>query len=101
MMKRAESYYTMAADMRHEIANVLFNPTVVSNAIHEVAALGHRSYRIVQEDPFDLSDTEAAQALELWLDQEEFRYVWRSTYIDTDPFRPGQTTEYPELVIYW
>jgi hypothetical protein len=100
-MKRAESYYTMAADMRREIANVLFNPTVVTNAIHEVAALGHRSYRITQDDPFDLSDTDAARALEVWLDNEEFRYVWRPTFIEVDPYRPEQVTEYPELVIYW
>jgi hypothetical protein len=100
-MKRAESYYLMSADMRREIANVLFNPGSVANAIHEVAALGHRSYRIEQDDPFDLSDTDAAHVLEDWLDREEFRYVWRPTYIEVDAFRPPQTTEYPELVIYW
>lgn len=100
-MKRAESYYTMAAEMRREIANVLFNPTVVSNAIHERAALGYRSLRIEQDDPFDLSETEAARALEDWLDSQDLRYVWRPTYIEPDPFRPSLTTEYPELVITW
>lgn len=100
-MKRAESYYLMSADMRRDLANTLFDPNTIANAIHEVAALGHRSYRIEQDDPFDLSDTDAAHALEEWLDGQEFRYVWRPTFIELDPFRPSQTTEYPELVIFW
>ncbi len=65
-MKRAESYYHMAADVRRDVANILFNPDTVARAIHEVASLGHRHYRIVQEHPFDLSDTDSAHALEEW-----------------------------------
>jgi hypothetical protein len=100
-MKRAESYYHMAADVRRDLANALFNPGTVANAIHEMASLGHRHYRIVQEHPFDLSDTDSAHALEEWLDREEFHYVWRPAYIEQDPFRPSIVTEYVELVISW
>lgn len=100
-MKRAESYYHMAADVRRDLANTLFNPDTVANAIYELASLGHRHYRIVQEDPFDLSDTDAAHALEEWLDSEEFHYVWRPAFIEQDPFRPSIVTEYVELVISW
>lgn len=100
-MKRAESYYLMVSDTRRDLANILFNMGTVANAIHERASLGFRSYRIEQEHPFDLSDTDAAHALEDWLDRQEFRYVWRPTYIEIDALRPSQTTEYPELVIYW
>lgn len=100
-MKRAESYYHMAADVRRDLANTLFNPDTVSNAIYELASLGQRHYRIVQEDPFDLSDTDAAHALEEWLDSEEFHYVWRPAFIEQDPFRPSIVTEYAELVIFW
>jgi len=100
-MKRAESYYHMAADVRRDLANVLFNPGTIANAIHEVASLGHRHYRIVQEHPFDLSDTVSAHALEEWLDKEEFHYVWRPAFIEQDPFRPSIVSEYVELVISW
>jgi hypothetical protein len=100
-MKRAESYYVMATKTRRKIAEALFAPAAIAHAIDEIASLGHRTYRVVQELPFDLSDTDAAKALEIWLDSEEFHYVWRPTFIETDPFRPAQITEYPELVIMW
>lgn len=100
-MKRAESYYNMAANVRRDLANLLFNPANVANAIHEAAALGHRHYRIVQEHPFDLSDTDSAHALEEWLDEEQFHYVWRPAYIEQDPLRPVISGEYAELVISW
>lgn len=100
-MKRAESYYHMAADVRRDLASTLFNPGTVADAIHEVASLGHRHYRIVQEHPFDLSETDSAHALEDWLDEQEFHYVWRPAYVEQDPFRPSIVTEYVELVISW
>lgn len=100
-MKRAESYFHMAADVRRDLANILFNPDTVSRAIYEAAALGHRHHRIVQEHPFDLSDTDSAHILEEWLDSEEFHYVWRPAFIEQDPFRPSIVTEYVELVISW
>ncbi|MBO9459221.1 hypothetical protein [Labrenzia sp. R5_0] len=100
-MKRAESSYLMAADHRDDLAKILFEPANVARAIHEAASLGFRNYRITQDEPFDLSDTEAAKALEEWLDREQFHYLWRPTFLDQDPFRPSIVTEYPELVITW
>ena len=100
-MKRAEGNFMMAANVRTKYANKLFKPTTIATAIDELAFQGHRHYRIVQEYPFDLSDTEAAQALEVWLDQEQFHYIWRPTYIEQDAIRPSIVTEYPELVITW
>jgi hypothetical protein len=100
-MKRAETYYQMAARMRRHIAADLFAPPAIAAVIHEAASLGYRRYRIVQAYPFDLSCTEAAQALERWLIEEQFRYIWRTTYIEGDPHRPTPGTEYPELEILW
>lgn len=100
-MKRAESNYYIASNVRRDLANTLFTTANIARAIHDAAALGHRHHRIVQEHPFDLSDTEAARHLEEWLDQEQFHYTWRPTYIVQDPLRPSIATEYPELVITW
>jgi hypothetical protein len=100
-MKRAEGNFLMAADMRTKYASGLFRPATIAAAIDEVAFQGHRRYRVVQEVPFDLSDTEAAKALEVWLDGEQFHYTWRPTYIEQHPLRPSIVTEYPELEITW
>ena len=100
-MRRAESSYLMATDQRRHLAQVLFEPANVANAIHEAASLGFRYHRIVQDVPFDLSDTDMAKTLEEWLDLEQFHYMWRPTFLEQDPFRPPIVTEYPELVITW
>ncbi len=100
-MKRAESSYLMATDQRNELADLLFEPASVAATIHDAASLGFRNCRITQDAPFDLSDTEAAKALEEWLDREQFHYMWRPTFLVQDPFRPSIVTEYPELVITW
>ncbi|KAA6490833.1 hypothetical protein DXT98_01345 [Agrobacterium sp. ICMP 7243] len=100
-MKRAEGNFLMAANVRTKYANKLFKPATVAAAIDELAFQGHRHYRIVQEQPFDLSDTEAAKALEIWLDEEQFHYIWRPTYLEQEACRPSIVTEYPELVISW
>ena len=100
-MKRAEGNFLMAMRARNTYAAKLFNPATVAAAIDAVAADGHRFYRVVQELPFDLSDTDAARALEEWLDLQEFRYAWRPTFIFQDPFRPSRFSEYPEIEILW
>ncbi len=100
-MKRAEGNFLMAANVRTKYANKLFKPATVATAIDELAFQGHRHYRIVQELPFDLSDTEAAKALEIWLDHEQFHYIWRPTHIEQDRLRPLTAGEYPELLILW
>ena len=100
-MKRAEGNFMMAASMRTKYADKIFKPATIAAAIDELAKQGNRHYRIVQEWPFDLSDTDAAKALEEWLDREEFHYMWRPTYIEMDALRPSVVTEYPELLILW
>lgn len=100
-MKRAEGNYLMAARVRTKYADRLFKPATVAAAIDELAFLGHRQYRVVQDLPFDLSDTEAAKTLEEWLDREQFHYIWRPTYLEQDPIRPSIVAEYPELLITW
>jgi hypothetical protein len=100
-MKRSEGNFLMAANVRTKYANELFKPATVAAAIDELAFQGHRHYRIVQELPFDLSDTDAAKALEIWLDEEQFHYIWRPTYLEQEASRPSIVTEYPELVISW
>lgn len=91
----------MATNVRTKYANLIFKPQTVATAIDDVAFKGHRQYRIVQELPFDLSDTDAAKTLEEWLDTEQFHYIWRPTYMDQDANRPSTVTEYPELLIMW
>jgi hypothetical protein len=100
-VKRADGNALMAANFRTKYAAKLFEPAIIAAAIDERAFAGHRHCRVVQELPFDLSETEAARTLEAWLTSEGFRYEWRPTYIELDPFRPTRFTEYPELVILW
>lgn len=100
-MKRSEGNFLMATRNRTKYADLLFSPATVATAIDDLAFNGYRTYRIVQEFPFDLSDTDAAKALEIWLDQEQFHYMWKPTFVEIDAFRPPVTTEYPELVILW
>lgn len=100
-MKRAEGNFLMATNMRTKYAAKLFKPATVAAAIDEVALAGQRRHRLVQEFPFDLSDTEAAKAIEIWLDEQQFHYIWRPTFIEQDPLRPSTVTEYPELEISW
>ena len=100
-MKRAEGNFLMATRMRTNYADELFRTATIAAAIDEAATQGKRYHRVVQELPFDLSGTDAAQALEEWLDTEEFHYVWRPTFLEQDPYRPNIVTEYPELEITW
>jgi hypothetical protein len=100
-MTRAESTYLMTAKARAHYAAELFSIATVAAVIDELASQGHRHYRIVQELPFDLSETVPAHKLETWLEREEFRYVWRPTVEPGDPQRPTRSNEYPELEIQW
>ncbi|RWE19630.1 MULTISPECIES: hypothetical protein [unclassified Mesorhizobium] len=100
-MKRAEGNFLMAFKTRKFYATQLFKPATIAKAIDEAATQGHRHYRVVQDLPFDLSETAAAQELEIWLDSEQFHYIWRPTLIEQDPLRIATVTEYPELEISW
>ncbi|MFD1983307.1 hypothetical protein ACFSOZ_11580 [Mesorhizobium newzealandense] len=91
----------MAANKRTKYAEELFKSAAIAAAVDETAMQGYRRYRIVQEFPFDLSDTEAAKALEKWLNSEQFEYVWRPTRLEQDAYRPSILAEYPELEISW
>ncbi len=100
-MKRAEGNHLMAMRYREKYAKTLFNPATIATAIDAVAFEGYRQYRVVQELSFDLSETEAATALEQWLTEQKFTYTWRPRFIEQDAFRPSIATEHPELVISW
>ncbi|MFK0207705.1 hypothetical protein [Agrobacterium sp. NPDC090283] len=100
-MKRSDGNHLMAMNHRAKYAKKLFNPATIATAIDAVAMEGHRQYRVVQELPFDLSDTAEAKALEEWLKAERFPYTWRPRYLEQDAFRPSIVTEHPELVISW
>ncbi|WHA39742.1 hypothetical protein [Agrobacterium larrymoorei] len=100
-MKRAEGNRMMAERYRNRYAKKLFNPATIATAIDAVAMEGHRQYRVVQEIPFDLSETDAAHELEEWLKDQNFAYSWRPRYLERDAFRPSIATEHPELVIAW
>lgn len=100
-MKRAEGNHLMAMTYRAKYAKKLFNPATIATAIDAVAMEGHRQYRVVQDISFDLSETEAAHALEQWLKEQLFTYTWRPRFLEQDAFRPSIATEYPEIVIQW
>ncbi|MCI5076854.1 hypothetical protein [Oricola sp.] len=100
-MTRAESTYAVTAKARQSYAEELFDIETVSTALLERAKAGFRSYRIIQVNPFDLTETDAARKLEKWLEQEDFRVVWRPAYHEPDPLRPSTNTEYLELVVFW
>jgi hypothetical protein len=100
-VKRADGNHLMAMNRRNKYAQTLFNPATIATAIDAVAMEGHRQYRVVQELPFDLSETAAAHMLEEWLKEQKFTYTWRPRYLEQDPFRPSILTEYLELCISW
>ncbi|MGV1905050.1 hypothetical protein [Agrobacterium cavarae] len=100
-MKRADGNRLMAENYRDRYAKKLFNPATIATAIDAVAMEGHRQYRVMQELPFDLSETDAAHALEQWLKEQKFNYSWRPRFLEQDAFRPSIATEHPELVISW
>jgi hypothetical protein len=100
-MKRAEGNNLMATGVRMRYAAKLFKPEAIATAIDERSFTGHRHLRVVQDLPFDLSDTKAAKTLEEWLRREQFQFSWRPAYIEQDPLRPSIVTEHPELVIEW
>lgn len=64
-MKRGEGNFLMAFKTRKSYAGQRFRPATIATAIDEAAAQRHRHYRVVQELPFDLSETAAAQELEI------------------------------------
>ncbi len=100
-MKRADGNRLMAESYRNRYAKKLFNPATIATAIDAVAMEGHRQYRVMQEVPFDLSETEAARALEEWLREQKFTYTWRPRFLEQDAFRPLIGTEHPELLVQW
>ncbi|QQM32360.1 hypothetical protein JET14_09595 [Martelella lutilitoris] len=100
-MKRAESTYLMATRARDTYAATLFGLANIATEIDNAASQGYREYRIEQQLPFDLKQTEAAQQLEKWLEEQGFRYRWRSTIMVIDPICRPPSIEYPELVIEW
>lgn len=100
-MKRAEGNRMMAERCRNRYAKKLFNQATIATAVDAVAMEGHRHYRVVQEQPFDLSETEAAYKLQDWLKEHMFTYSWQPRFLEQDAFRPSISTEYPELVISW
>ncbi|CVI17422.1 conserved hypothetical protein [Agrobacterium fabacearum CFBP 5771] len=100
-MKRAEGNRMMAERYRNRYAKKLFNPATIATAIDAVAMEGHRQYRVVQELPFDLSNTVAAKNLEIWLKEESFEFAWRPCFLEQDAFRPEIRTEYAEMLVFW
>lgn len=100
-MKRAQGNRLMADNYRNRYAKKLFNTATIATAIDAVAMEGHRQYRVAQEAPFDLSETEEARALQKWLEREGFTFGWRPRFLEQDAFRPSIVTEHAELHISW
>lgn len=88
----------LATASREEYAAELYHPTTIEEVIKQRAEFGFRTYRIIQDYPFELYETNAAKQLELWLDQNDLGFIWRPTKRLADP--PGPVT-YSELEINW
>jgi len=88
----------IATKSREGYALELFNPTTIEHAIKQRAEFGFRTYRIAQDQPFDLHETIAAKQLEHWLEAQDLAFVWQPTQRPADP--PGPLS-YSELRINW
>ncbi|VVT12283.1 hypothetical protein [Hoeflea sp. EC-HK425] len=100
-MTRAETTYLLTAAARKAYADEFFDLASVAAAIDQRAEKGHRFCRLIQDQPFDLRETKAAQHLQVWLDDEAYRYIWRPTPTVIDPLHPAPAFDYPELEIQW
>lgn len=100
-MRHSENAYLVTSKARRQYAEELFNVTTIAVVIDELASHGHRRYRVIQEMPFDLSETAAAKELEAWLEQEDYLHFWRLALEPGDPHRPGLSSDYQELEIRW
>lgn len=87
-----------ATKSRETYAQELFNLTTIEHAIKQRAEFGFRTYRIIQDYPFDLYETIAAKQLEHWLDDQDLTFVWRPTKRLADP---PESLTYSELEITW
>ncbi len=88
----------IATKSRENYALELYKISVIEQAINQRAEFGFRTYRIIQDYPFELNETIAAKQLELWLDQNDLGFNWRPTKSLADP--PGPIC-YSELEINW
>jgi hypothetical protein len=100
-MDHARAAYTITARAREHYATDLFDLKQVRQAIERRAADGFRDFRVVQQQPFDLSRSAPARALENWLEDNHYRYVWTPTPPAHDPLRSSHSEDYPELAIFW
>lgn len=100
-MEHARAAYDITARIREHHAKEVFDPKRVRQAIETRAADGYRDLRIVQKHPFDLSRSAPARALETWLEDNQYRYVWSPVPPSLDPLRSALSEDYPELAIFW
>lgn len=100
-MDHARTAYEIASRARDHHARQVFATARVQKAIEERATGGYRDLRLVQKQPFDLSRSTSARALEAWLDANKYRYAWSATSPVADPLLSSLSEDYPELAIFW
>lgn len=100
-MTNATTTYKLTAEVRERHANHLFNIKRIKQEISDRAADGYRDLRVLQAHPFDLSRSDPARALETWLEDNQYRYVWSPTPPLADPLHSALSEDYAELVIFW
>jgi len=100
-MDNARTSYTLTAKARDRHARELFDLTRVRQAIENRATEGYRDLRLVQEHPFDLSQSAPARQLEDWLEANQYRYAWSPTPPLADPLHSSLSEDYLELAVFW
>lgn len=88
----------IATKSREGYASEVFNTTNIEHAIKQRAEFGFRTYRIIQDYPFELFETIAAKQLEQWLDDNDLCFVWHPTKRLADP---PNSISCSELEINW
>jgi len=100
-MNHASLTFERTLAVREHYANEVFNIGSVKTQIEAAANQGCRRLQIHQDQSYSLQEFKAAEALEVWLDSNGYRFVWQTVYVPKDLLYPNSGYEYEELEIRW
>lgn len=88
---------TMAKDSREKLAAKLFDPAKLRDLMTDRAKAGFTDLAVGPEEPFDLRDTDAARAAEIYLTANGLTFRW-ATRRSSDVMAPNAGAD---LVVSW
>lgn len=94
----AKHLLVVTCEARESYAREFSDIGFVAGLIKSRAGAGFDWLQINQTRPINLQDTRAARKLITWLSRGEYRIDWKDV---VPPEGDYQTTQYPELRIYW